>query len=56
MLFLERGFVFVLTGKEKRLWTTSRVIWIRYDRGRLPEDLSYRKEKLKEKNQTGQVA
>ena len=47
MLFLERGSVFVLTGKEKRLWTPSRVIWIRYDRGRPPEDLGYGKEKFK---------
>ena len=39
--------VFVLTGKEKRLWTLSRVIWIRYDRVRPPEDLGYRKEQLK---------
>ena len=26
MLFGERGYVFVLTGKEKRLWTPSKVI------------------------------
>lgn len=52
MLFGERAFM--LTGKEKRLWTPSRVIWISYDRGRPPEDLGYRKEKC-EKNQTRQV-
>jgi hypothetical protein len=46
MLFEERGSVFVLTGKEKRLWTSSRVIWIRDDKGRTPEDLGYRKEKF----------
>jgi hypothetical protein len=39
MLFWERCSVFV-TGKEKRLWTPSRVmIWISYDSGRPPEDL-----------------
>jgi hypothetical protein len=29
------------------------VIWIRYDRGRPPEDLDYRKEKLEKINQDG---
>jgi hypothetical protein len=43
----------VLTGKEKRLWTPSRVIWIRYDRGRPLKILAT--EKKKKKNQTGQV-
>ena len=43
MLFLERGFSFVLTGKVKGLWTPSKVLWVRYGRGRPPEDL----EKLK---------
>jgi hypothetical protein len=37
LLFWEKGSAFVLTGKESRLWTSSRVIWIRYDRGRTPE-------------------
>lgn len=37
MLFWEKGSVFVLTGKEKRLWISSRVIWIRLDRGRPSE-------------------
>ena len=50
MLFWERGSVFVLIGKKKRLWTPSRVIWIRYDRGRPSEDL----EKF-EKNQRRQI-
>jgi hypothetical protein len=33
--------------KWKRLWNSSRVIWIRFDRGRAPEDLDlgYRKQK-----------
>jgi hypothetical protein len=50
MLFWERGSIFVLTGKKKRLWTLppSKVIWIRYNRGRPPEDLGYRqKRKIK---------
>ena len=55
MLFWERGSVFVLTGKEKRLWTLSRVIWIRYDRGRPPEDLGYRQERKIQEDQTGQA-
>jgi hypothetical protein len=38
-LFWERGSIFVLIGKNKRLWTPSKVIWIRYDRGRSPIDL-----------------
>jgi hypothetical protein len=41
---LERGPVFVLTGKEKKHWTPSRVICVRYYRGRPPEDFGYRKE------------
>ena len=53
VLFWERGSAFVLTGMEKRLWTPSRVIWIRYDRGRPPEDLGNSR-KLRE-NQTGQI-
>jgi hypothetical protein len=36
MVFWERGSVFVLIRKKEGLWTPSRVIWIRYDRGRLP--------------------
>ena len=39
MLFWERGSIFVLIGKNKRLWTPSKVIWIRYDRERSPIDL-----------------
>jgi hypothetical protein len=38
MLLWEKGSALVLTGKENRLWTPSRVIWIRYDRGRPPEE------------------
>ena len=39
MLFWARGSAFVLTGKEKRLWTLSRLMWIRYNRESPPEDL-----------------
>jgi hypothetical protein len=44
MQFWERGSEFVLIGKKQRLWIPSRVIWIRYDRGRPSEDLGSRKE------------
>jgi hypothetical protein len=44
---LGESSVFMLTGKEKRLWTPSRMTWIRYDRGRPLEDPDYRKEKFK---------
>jgi hypothetical protein len=36
MEFWEGGSAFVLTGKEEKAWTPSRVIWIRYDRSRHP--------------------
>ena len=39
MLFWKKNSVFVLIGKENKLWLPSRVIWIRYDRGVPPEDL-----------------
>jgi len=48
ILFLERGSVFVLAGKKERIWTSSMVIWIRYDWGRSHEDLGYRRERKKE--------
>jgi hypothetical protein len=38
----------VLIGKKKRLWTSFRVIWIRYDREDTPaKDLGCRKENFK---------
>jgi len=37
MLILEKGFVFI--EKVAGLWTPSRVIWIRYGRGRPSEEL-----------------
>jgi hypothetical protein len=49
MLFWENASAFVLTKKENRLWTPFRVIWISYDRRRLPE---FRTRKIQE-NQTG---
>ena len=54
MLFGEKSSVFVLTGKEKRLWNPSRMIWIRYDRGRSTKDLGYRQERKIQEDQTGQ--
>ena len=44
-----RGFVYVSTGKEKQ-WIPSKMIKIRYDRGRPLEGLSYRQEKENKKN------
>ena len=38
MLIWEKGFVFVFLERVIRLWTSSRAIWIRNDRGRPPED------------------
>jgi hypothetical protein len=52
MLFLEKGSVIVLTGKDKMLWPSSRVIWIRYDRGRPPKDL---KKFLRKSNTTSKL-
>jgi hypothetical protein len=37
----------VLTGKDKRLWMPSKVIWLRYDSGRHPEVLGYRQKRKK---------
>jgi hypothetical protein len=38
-LFWQSDFVFVLIGKKKRLWIPPRIVWIRDDRCRPPEDL-----------------
>jgi hypothetical protein len=38
MLFWEKGFVFACLEKVIRVFTPSRVIWIRYDEGRPPKD------------------
>jgi hypothetical protein len=54
ILFWGRGSVFVLTEKKKRLWTSSKVIRIRFDRGRPPKDLDCRQEK-KKSNSTGNM-
>jgi hypothetical protein len=52
----ERGFVLIPTEKNKRFCITSKIIIIRFDRGRPPEDLGYRQEENKNhKNQTGNV-
>lgn len=56
MLCLERGFVFVSTEEEKQLWIPSKIIRIRCDRERLPEDLDYRQEeKENQKDGMGSV-
>lgn len=49
MLCWERSSLFVSIGKEKRLWTPSKVVWPRHDRGRPPEneDLDCRPEEKK---------
>lgn len=39
ILLWERGSIFVVKGKEKRLWMPFRVIWIKYDLGRPPDDV-----------------
>ena len=39
MLIWEKGLVFVFLEKVISVYTPSRVIWIRYDRGRPPENL-----------------
>ena len=44
MLFWERGSIYVNRKEEKAL--DPRAIWIRYDRGRPPEDLGNRKVKF----------
>jgi hypothetical protein len=38
MLIWEKGFVFVILENMIKVFTLSRVIWIRYDEGRLTED------------------
>ena len=38
MLILKKGFVFVFLEKVIEVFTSSRVIWIRYDEQRPPED------------------
>ena len=48
------GFVYIHTG-EGKLQTLSKLIKIRFDRGRLPEDLDCRQEERNQKDQTGQV-
>jgi hypothetical protein len=44
---LERGSVFVETGKEKKLCTPSKIICVRYGKEELPEDLGYKQERKK---------
>jgi hypothetical protein len=44
MLFWKWDLVFLSPEKEKRTWISSKIIKTRFNRGRLPEDLSYRQE------------
>jgi hypothetical protein len=48
MLCWERGSGFVLIGKKKGLWIHSKIIRIRFDIERTPEDLGYRQGGKKE--------
>jgi hypothetical protein len=41
--------------KEKKLWTPSKVIWIRHVRGRPTEDLGYRQERKIQEDRIKQV-
>jgi hypothetical protein len=50
MLIWEEGFVFVFLEKVNRLCIPSRVIWIRFDRARPPEDLNSRGSNKKSKD------
>jgi hypothetical protein len=47
MLCWERGFMFLSTEKEKRLWIPSKIKRIRFDRRRSPEDLGCKKQRRK---------
>ena len=38
ILIWEKGFVFVFLDKVIKVFTPSRVLWIRFDRGRPPEN------------------
>jgi hypothetical protein len=38
MLIWEKGFVFVFLEKVIKVFTPSKVMWIRYDEGRPPKD------------------
>lgn len=42
MVFWEKGFIFVFSKKVIRLWTPSRVIWIKFGRGRPPDEAESR--------------
>jgi hypothetical protein len=47
MLIWETGFVFVFLEKVICVYTPFRVIWIRYEEGRLPEELDSRESNKK---------
>ena len=46
MLIWRKGFVFVFLEKGIKVFVNSRVIWIRFDRGRPPEELYSRESKF----------
>jgi hypothetical protein len=47
MMIWEKGFVFVFLEKVIKVFTPSRVQWIRFDRGRPPEELDSRESNKK---------
>lgn len=49
MLGCEKSFAFVFIGNE-RLWISSKLVQIRFDRGRLHENPGYRHKKKPRKN------
>jgi hypothetical protein len=51
----ERLCLYANRKEKKRLWTPSNVLRIRFDRGRLTEDLSFREEVRNQEDQTKQV-
>ena len=53
MLIWGKCFVFVFLEKVIKVFTSSRVIWIRFDRGRPPEDLDFRQEERNQEDQSG---
>ena len=55
MLLWDRFPILVLIGSKKMLRDPTRVIWIRSDRGRHPEDLGYRKIKVEKIKQAGNM-
>jgi hypothetical protein len=53
MLCWVRGSSCVFIGGKKKLWTPSKLVRIRFDRGRPPEDLDFRQEERNQEDQSG---